>query len=167
MYVDQDFGPKSLDFEVGDVGLSMAMYKTGEIPRKGYQDPKKTIWPFIKDVCPKGKSPQFIDDGVASDDCVQGTLGDCWFISAMSVLATRDELIIGGRRGMDYDPDMIVDKEIASLLDNGVYPPIFHRFRSVGLYVIRFFKNFNWTYVIIDQRIPIDKKTLKDRKSVV
>jgi len=161
MFIDQDFGPKTLETgeKKDEVGQAMAMYKTGEIPRKGYQDPKKTDWPFIKDI--SKKPPQFIDDGVASDDCVQGTLGDCWFISAMSVLATRDELIIGGRRGMDYDPDMIVDKEIASLLDNGVYPPIFHRFRSVGLYVIRFFKNFNWIYVIIDQRIPVDRKTKK------
>lgn len=108
---------------------------------------------------PKGKKPQFVDDGVASDDCMQGKLGDCWFISAMSVLATRDELLIGGRRGMEYDEDMIVDKEIASLLDNGVYPPIFHRYRSIGLYVLRFFKNFQWIYVIVDQRIPVDKKT--------
>jgi len=33
----------------------------------------------------------------------------------MSVLATRDELLIGGRRGMELDPDMIVGKEIATL----------------------------------------------------
>jgi|TARA_B110000305_G_C19365116_1_gene601528 hypothetical protein len=74
-------------------------------------------------------------------------------------LATRDELLIGGRKGMEYDPDMIVDKEIASILDNGVYPPIFHRFRSIGLYVLRFFKNFNWIYVIVDTRIPVNTKT--------
>jgi len=109
----------------------------------------------------KGKSIQFVDDGVASNDCVQGDLGDCWFISALSVLATRDELLIGGRRGMEYDPDMIVDKEIASILDNGVYPPIFHKFRSIGLYVLRFFKNFNWIYVIVDSRIPVNTKTQK------
>lgn len=57
---------------------------------------------------------------------------------------------------MEYDNDMIVDKEIASILSKGVYPPIFHRFRQKGLYVIRIFKNFNWIYVIIDERIPIN-----------
>jgi len=34
----------------------------------------------------------------------------------LSVLATRDELLIGGRKGMEYHPDMIVDAEIAHLL---------------------------------------------------
>ena len=90
---------------------------------------------------------------------MQGNLGDCWLISAISVLATRDELIMGGRAGMEYDPNMIVDKEIADLLSKGVYPPIFHKFRKIGLYVIRIFKNFTWIYVIVDERLPISKTT--------
>lgn len=104
---------------------------------------------------------QFVDDGVASDDCIQGTLGDCWFITALSVLATRDELLTGGRKGMDYDVDMIIDKDIASILDNGVYPPIFHKYRSKGIYVFRFFKNFEWIYVLVDQRVPMKAKSRK------
>lgn len=60
----------------------------------------------------------------------------------MAVLVNRDELLVGGRRGLEYRPDMIVDKEIATILSNGVYPPIFHRFRSKGLFVLRIFKNF-------------------------
>jgi hypothetical protein len=73
----------------------------------------------------------------------------------------RDELLVGGRRGMEYDPEMIVDKDIATILSNGIYPPIFHRYRSRGLYVIRIFKNFNWIYIIIDERIPVLKKNKK------
>jgi len=73
----------------------------------------------------------------------------------MSVLATRDELIIGGRRGMELDPDMLIGPELASLLSKGVYPPIFHRYRDVGLYVIRIFKDMSWVYVLVDDRIPI------------
>lgn len=76
----------------------------------------------------------------------------------MSVLATRDELLIGGRRGMEYDPDMIVDKEIATLLCNGVYPPVFHKYRTKGLFVLRIFKNFQWIYVVIDERVPVYNK---------
>lgn len=77
----------------------------------------------------------------------------------MSVLVTRDELLVGGRAGMDYERNMVVDKDIASLLSRGVYPPIFHRYRSLGLYVIRIFKNFQWLYVLIDDRVPVDSTT--------
>lgn len=73
----------------------------------------------------------------------------------------RDELLVGGRRGMEYDSEMIVDKDIATILSNGIYPPIFHRYRSRGLYVIRIFKNFMWIYIIIDERIPVHKKNKK------
>ena len=74
---------------------------------------------------------------------MQGELGDCWLISALSSVVMRDELLVGGRRGMEYDPEMIVDKDIATLLSNGIYPPIFHRYRSRGLYVLRIFKKMN------------------------
>ena len=60
---------------------------------------------------------------------------------------------------MEYDENMIVDREFAALLSSGVYPPIFHKYRQIGLYVIRIFKNFAWVYVIIDERVIIDKKT--------
>lgn len=151
-YVDPDFGPK----RPSDIqGSAMSMYKTGDVPRKGYTEPAKTQWVFAESLCDPGEVPQFVDDGVASADCIQGNIGDCWFISAMSVLATRDELLVGGRRGMELDEDMIVDKEIAAILSNGVYPPIFHKYRAIGLYVIRVYKNFQWIYVIADERVPV------------
>lgn len=31
----------------------------------------------------------------ASNDVKQGQIGDCWFIGALSVIATRDELLRG------------------------------------------------------------------------
>lgn len=77
----------------------------------------------------------------------------------MSVLAERDDLLAGGRQGMDYDANMIVDNIIASLLSKGVYPPIFHRFRLIGLYCVRLFIEFQWIYVIVDERIPVNSKT--------
>ncbi len=38
----------------------------------------------------------FIIDGASANDVKQGKIGDCWLISALSVLATRDELLRGG-----------------------------------------------------------------------
>lgn len=58
---------------------------------------------------------------------------------------------------MNVDPDMIIDKEIAVALSNGVFPPIFHKFRAKGLYVLRIFKNFRWIYVFVDERLPAKK----------
>ena len=92
------------------------MYKTGEIPKKGYPEPSEVKWVHAEKPCKKGQKPQFVDDGVASSDCIQGNIGDCWLISGLSVLATRDELLVGGRRGMELDEDMIIDKDIAHLL---------------------------------------------------
>jgi len=60
---------------------------------------------------------------------------------------------------MKTDKDMIIDKDICKWLSMGVYPPIFHRFRQVGIYVLRFFKNFKWIYVIVDDRLPCNKET--------
>jgi calpain, invertebrate len=45
-----------------------------------------------------------------------------------------------------------------------VYPGIFHLYRAKGIYVFRFFKDFRWIYVIIDDRIPcVDKQPVFSR----
>jgi hypothetical protein len=36
-----------------------------------------------------------MDNEFSAADVKQGSLGDCWFIGALSVLATRDEKIMG------------------------------------------------------------------------
>lgn len=43
----------------------------------------------------------------------------------------------------------------------GVYPPCFHFLAKYGIYVMRFFKNFGWKYVVIDDRMCV-----KDREYV-
>jgi len=159
--LDKDFGPQ----RPSDLDrCKYTLYKNGEPPKKGYADPRNVEFAWTDELCEsKGSEhrPMFVDDGASSNDCKQGNLGDCWLISAMSVLAERDELLVGGRRGMEYEKDMIIDKIIADLLSKGVYPPIFHRFRAIGLFVIRLFVEFQWVYVIVDERLPVDSKTRK------
>jgi hypothetical protein len=36
----------------------------------------------------------------------------------------------------------------------GLYPPMFHYLREYGMYVFRVFKDFEWLYVIMDDRLP-------------
>ena len=133
-----------------------------EIPSKGYPEPETITWLTAEEICKgSGQTPQFVDDGAGANDVRQGTIGDCWFVSALSVLVTRDELLTGGRAGMKYNKDMIIDKETASSLSQGVWPAIFHRYRKQGIYVLRFFKNFEWLYVVVDDRLPVDKATKK------
>lgn len=87
---------------------------------------------------------------------MQGILGDCWFISALSVLATRDELVLSRINGLTPEN---IDKfkftpESAIRFGKSIYPGIFHVYRAKGIYVFRFFKDFKWIYVIVDDRIP-------------
>ncbi|KAI9986757.1 hypothetical protein PInf_025714 [Phytophthora infestans] len=76
-------------------------------------------------------------DGVSSGDVIQGNLGDCWFLSALSVVATRSDL-----------------------LEQTFWRRDEHK--SKGLFVCKFMKNFVWNYVLIDDRLPVfgftDKK---------
>jgi hypothetical protein len=47
-YKDPDFGPKNAEDEDGS---KFAMYKTGEMPRKGYPNPKKVSWMYADQLC--------------------------------------------------------------------------------------------------------------------
>ena len=76
--------------------------------------------------CTKGRL--FIG-GSGSGDIVQGSLGDCWFLGALSVLATRQELLEG-------------------VFFNG------EKHKDVGIFTCRFFKDNTWVYVVVDDRIP-------------
>ena len=151
-WVDLDFGPKD-DKDVN--GNRLSLYFNGEGP-KGYRKADDIIWLRPEDYC--DERAQFIDDGAGSNDVKQGEIGDCWFIGALSVLATKDELLRGGASQLkNLGEDCEVDNKLAFGLSKGVYPPIFHFYRKKGIYVMRFFKEFKWRYVIIDDRLPCSK----------
>ena len=56
---------------------------------------------------------KFIVDDASSNEVKQGALGDCWFIGALSVLATRDELLRGGAENIAPNAEQLIDKESA------------------------------------------------------
>jgi calpain, invertebrate len=118
----------------------------------------QTIWKRPEDICKENsieEKPAFFKGDASSNDVRQGAIGDCWFIGALSVLATRDELIVGAGSSPMVKKGMMIDKQIASYFSMGVFPPLFHKYATRGIYVMRFFKEFKWRYVIIDDRIPV------------
>ena len=87
-------------------------------------------------------NPQFInadnadaadnnETGYSAGDVCQGSLGDCWFLSAMAVVAAHPKL-------MDC---VMVTKET----------------NPEGFYIVRVFKHGEWHNVVIDDTIPCKK----------
>ena len=70
-------------------------------------------------------------DGAGAGDVIQGALGDCWYISAMSLMATRPDLL----------KNCIVSESN----------------KDKGVYTFKFSKAGKWRYVHIDDRIPCNK----------
>lgn len=58
---------------------------------KGKTDIQVEIaWKRPKDIA---KNPSLFVDGVEEGDVIQGQLGDCWFLGALAVVATRIDLL--------------------------------------------------------------------------
>lgn len=51
---------------------------------------EEIFWKRPKEIV---KCPQLFIDGVDEGDVIQGQLGDCWFLGALAVVATRIDLL--------------------------------------------------------------------------
>ncbi|KAJ7589467.1 cysteine proteinase [Mycena floridula] len=71
-------------------------------------------------------NPQFFVDGASASDLVQGNIGDCWFISALAVVATASGLV---------EKFCVARDEV------------------VGVYGFIFFRDGKWVNVIIDDML--------------
>ena len=79
---DPDFGKKANE---------LSLYG-GDRMLQGYPRADTIDWYSMKEI---ESEAQFFKGGTESDDVVQGGLGDCWFISALSVIATKEFLLKG------------------------------------------------------------------------
>lgn len=104
-FIDPEWGPNK-DDPKGMKAIVM------DPPYSGAPDEDEVNWLHLKEICP-GKPPKFVKQNAESSDVLQGYLGDCWLIGALSVVAAHDELLRG-----DFNPSMdkmkskITDKEV-------------------------------------------------------
>jgi calpain-15 len=73
-------------------------------------------------------------ESINSSDILQGELGDCWFLSALSVLADRPHLIDRILLTKKYNPE--------------------------GAYAVRFFHDGDWKRVVVDDFFPTKYRQL-------
>ena len=145
LFEDPDFGPSQKD----PFGFNSISF---DPPYRGAPNPQDVAWCRPKEISPDVE-PEFLVDGATSNDVNQGALGDCWLIGAMSILSSNDAYIRGNfKPNMEKPLEVSAEEKRGMMI--GLYPPIFHQFRKYGIYVIRFFKNFQWRYVIIDDKLP-------------
>jgi hypothetical protein len=64
-YVDKSFGPSDTKGQ-DSKGNAMSLYKTGEVPQKGYAEPEEVEWTNIANIIGKGTVAQFVDDGAGA-----------------------------------------------------------------------------------------------------
>ena len=121
IYADGEFDEETSSEESSDVSDDDDDGDSGDDYSDYEQESEFQTW------CKRGRL--FIG-GSGSGDIVQGSLGDCWFLGALSVLATRQELLEGVFFNLDKHKD-------------------------AGIFVCRFFKDNAWVYVMIDDRIPV------------
>ena len=82
--------------------------------------------------CAKGsQNKKIVEDDFKPSDVIQGKLGDCWFVAAVSLLADHSYLL-----------NKIIQTKIRS---------------KKGGYQFKLFINGKWELVLIDSFIPCDK----------
>jgi hypothetical protein len=84
---------------------------------------------------------------LSPNDVVQGKLGDCWYVSSLSIIANNEEYL----KGKPIDQC----RKSQELSVYGVNPLLFKLFTKYGLYVFKYYKKFQPVYVVVDDLFPI------------
>ena len=93
-----------------------------------FKVPENISWKRPHEIC---ENPQFIVDFIEPNDIDQGSLGNCWFISAVSVIASVKEYA-----------DRVIPENQA-----------FDEENYAGIFVFRFYRYGQWLEVVVDGMI--------------
>ncbi len=75
-------------FKALDPRGATSIYVRGTPPSRAYPNPEELAWRRVMNE--DGNPAKLWVRGATSTDPKQGRIGDCWLISAMSLIATRD-----------------------------------------------------------------------------
>ncbi len=75
-------------FKTLDPRGASSVYKAGVAPSRAYPNPEDLVW--LRVMNEDDQPARLWVRGATSTDPKQGRIGDCWLISAMSLIATRD-----------------------------------------------------------------------------
>lgn len=98
--------------------------------------PEQIVWRRPKDIC-EPDPPSLFVDGSSRHDITQGKLGNCWFVASCSTLALEPSLlekVIPDMKNQEWD-----------VKDVGKYQ---------GIFRFRFWRQGEWTEVVIDDLLP-------------
>ena len=88
------------------------------------KDASKIVWKRTREIHPEAK---LVIGGLSANDVVQGDLGDCWLLSAFSLVAANKSLF----------------KKLFKQVDE-----------DAGKYTVRFYLDKKWTEVTVDDFLP-------------
>ena len=82
---------------------------------------------------------------------MQGKIGDCWYVSSLSIIANNPEYV----KGRAYN-ECLKSQDMSIY---GVNPYLFKFFTKYGMYVFKYYKKFKPVFVVVDDLFPIQTTT--------
>eukprot|EP00736_Rhodelphis_marinus_P002744 Rmarinus@m.9918 len=129
--IRKEKGKKFVDvkWELSTQNGAAQLFRDPMNPYQGHMPPEMVEYLRPDEFCPDPEGYEIFKDGIEPGDVIQGQLGDCWLLGALSVLGTRPKLLenlfVSTKHGKKY-----------------------------GIYCLKIYKEGAWVDVIIDDVIP-------------
>jgi hypothetical protein len=88
-------------------------------------------------------------------DVIKSECDNSLMTRALRVIATRTDLLLGGPKDTSLESYLLMNKRLSAQCSDGLFPPIFHKYRAKGIYCIKLYQSASPVFVIVDERIPV------------